>query len=145
MKSKRFIMALMLVGVISVSFLGTVYAAITTTYRSSLSLGSGMSLVGGTRNYPLKGNMKLSIKPNWLENGSTKVRVSLDGDTGTSCVRKGTKDYSMNSTGTTYKKTVASSVAAGNYFYVFTTKVDGVSYGGITTASNGVVMTSETN
>lgn len=120
-------------------------AAVLKKYTSSLSLGTGKYLIGATRSYSTSGAFKLSMKANWLETGSTVVRTQLIKDTGTTNTLIGVQDYAVKNTTTTYKKTFSKKSDAGKYYYAFSTKVDGVSYGGITVPNGKIIMTVETS
>lgn len=144
MKKVRMLLLIAIVAICGVTFISGASAAVLKTYTSSLSLGAGKKLTGIQRNYTLSGAHKMSITPNWLETGSTKVRSQLIRVNTDKSTLIGTQTYSFSSTGTAVKKTFSKNSTAGNYYYTFTTKIGTTSYGGITTSSTGVKMTLET-
>ena len=133
------------ISICSMLVITTASAAVLKKYTSSLSLGTGKTLIGSTRNYTTSGAFKLSMKANWLESGSTVVRTQLIKDNGTTNTLIGVQDYSIKNTTTTYKKTFSKKSDAGKYYYAFTTKVDGISHGGLTVPNGKVIMTVETS
>ena len=135
MKNFRIIILLVAVIISGTIFIYTASAAVLKTYTSSLSLGTGKSLVGSTRSYSSSGAFKMSITPNWLEKESTQVRSQLIKVNSNTSTLIGTQTYKFTETGKALKKTFTKNSPAGNYYYTFTTKIGSTSYGGITTSS----------
>jgi len=122
---------LSLIGVICLSlFITTVNAS---TYTSTLSLGDGRRLTGATRSYTA-GTNKISIYVNSFTrvNGLnyTKLNVTLATDTGTSSMRVGTTNMTIDRISQTYTHNWGYLSQADRY-YSFSTIVDNYNYGGL--------------
>ena len=111
------------------------------TYRSTLSLGKGKYVAGATRAYTAGYNsIRIDINSFTKVDGLnyTKLQVNYIEDATNYCFNIGSVVFKIDAK-TTYAHDWGN-LSTGNRYYLFSTKVDGYSYGGV--SSNNVIMTS---
>ncbi len=113
-----------------------------TCHESTLSLGIGRSLHAKTREYKVGDNgIRIAVPTLYTDktHKTTKLEVEYIEDQPNVCIYIGSKIFSTTSP--TVFETNWGELAQGNRWYDFSTKIDGVSYGGL--YSPEVLMYSE--
>lgn len=119
-------------------FVGKVNAS---SYTSTLYLGNGYYLQGSTRTYTSGINwITIDVSSFNKINGMdyTKLQVDYIEEASTYCTKIGTHTFTIKSKAR-YAKNWGT-LSTGNRYYRFATKINNVTYGGVT--SNNVVMQS---
>lgn len=112
------------------------------SYTSTLYIGNGSTVTGSTRYYTA-GEHKISISidkwTNYGNIGYSKLLIRLVQDNGTSSTSLSTATKKITTANVSIMSWMGTHSASDKY-YVFSTRVDGTTYGGIT--SNNVTMQS---
>lgn len=112
------------------------------SYTSYLIIGNGSTVIGGTRYYTAGTNtIDISVDgwTNYGNKGYTKLKTTLMRDNGNSSTQLGSSTNKISSTGFSIYNNYGYQ-AASNKYYTFTTYINGVVYGGVT--SNSIIMQS---
>jgi len=124
--------AVFLIAVICSLFL-TIASVSASSYTSYLSLGNGKYVIGATRYYTA-GKHTVMTEPTSLTNygnkGYTKLHIVLAQDNGNSSTYLSSATQKIFSTNVCITSDMGYQNASNKY-YTFSTKVDGVVYGGV--------------